>query len=155
MGADMNSALATVLISGATSIVSAYGVVALSHFYGRKRDHEADWRKMKLDHYKEYAGALSGIVHNGNDVDAKRRYADACNSLDLVAPNDVLIALYAFLDETSISNNNRSDEKYELLVSNLFRKMRLDCHPSTPNDPADFTFRTINIPLAVNKKVNT
>jgi hypothetical protein len=149
----MNSAFATVLISGATSIVSAYGVVALTHFYGRKRDHEADWRKMKLDHYKEYAGALSGIVHNGKDEAAQRRYADACNRLDLVAPPGVLIALYAFLDETSVRNRNRSDVKYESLLSDLFRKMRQDCHPSPPNDPVDFSFRTINVPPAANDDV--
>jgi hypothetical protein len=150
----MNNALVTVLISGATSIVSAYGVVALTHFYGRKRDHEADWRKLKLDHYKEYVSALSGTVHNANDEVVQRRFADAFNSLNLVASHDVLIAMYDLQEETSVRNKNKSIKKYELLLSNLFREMRQDCQPTSPNDPADCSFRTINAGLVANKEAN-
>ena len=141
----MNGALLTVLISGVLSISAALGTVALTHYFGRKRDHETDWRKMKLEHYKEYVAALSGIVC-GSNAAAHRRYADAVNSLSLVASPKVLITLYAFLDETSFRNQNRTDLKYETLLSSLLRNMREDCHPKPPNDAEEFTFRTINVP---------
>ena len=42
----MDETVYTALVSGAVAL----GVVVLSHYFGRKRDHEADWRKMKLEH---------------------------------------------------------------------------------------------------------
>ena len=141
-GIAMDGAAMTALISG----VVAIGVVVLTHSFTRKRDREADWRKMKLEHYREYVAALSGIVHHGHESAAQRRYSDAVNSLALVAPREALIALYDFLDETSVSNQNRTPVKYELLLSSLLRNMREDCHPRQPKDSSAFMFRTINVP---------
>jgi hypothetical protein len=142
----MNGALFTVLVSGMLSVVAALGAVALTQYLGRKRDHEADWRKMKLEHYKEYVAALSGTVHHAHDAAVQRRYSDAVNSLSLVAPTKVLTALYALLDETSVKNQNPTLRNYESLLSSLLRSMREDCHPKPPKDSSQFTFRTINIP---------
>jgi hypothetical protein len=142
----MNGAVFTVLISGALSVLAALGTVALTHYFGRMRDREADWRKMKLEHYKEYVAALSGTVHHGYDGAVQRRYSDAANALALVAPTKVLTALYALLDETSVRNQNPTLARYESLLSSLLRSMREDCHPKPPKDGSEFTFRTINVP---------
>ena len=138
----MDGTVFTALVSGAVAL----GVVALTNFYGRKRDHEADWRKMKLEQYKEYVAALSGTVHHPYDSVVQRRYTDAVNSMGLVAPPNVLNALYGFLDETSFSNRNRTPEKYDALLSSLMRTMREDSHPESPNDSAEFIFRTLSCP---------
>jgi hypothetical protein len=135
----------TALVSGAVALATVTFTQALTHYFGRKRDHEADWRRLKLDHYKEYVAALSGIVCS-SDAAAHRRYRDAANSLNLVAPPKVLIALRAFLDETSVKNRNRTDSKYESLFSQLMRYMRNDCHPRSPNDSPESVFLTINVP---------
>lgn len=88
----MSGYLLTVLISGALSVLAALVTVVLTHYFGRKRDREADWRKMKLEHYKEYVAALSGTVHHPMDSTVQRRHSDAVNSLTLVAPTKVLTA---------------------------------------------------------------
>lgn len=142
----MEGTVFTALVSGAVALGTVTLAQALTHFLGRKRDHEADWRKMKLEHYKEYVAALSGTVHHGHDDAVQRRYSDAANSLALVAPTNVLIALYALLEETSSRNQNQTLAKYESLLSNLMRSMREDCHPRPPNDGPGFVFRTINVP---------
>jgi hypothetical protein len=124
----MDGTIFTALVSGAVAL----GVVALTNFYGKKRDHEADWRKMKLEQYKEYVAALSGTVHHPYDSVVQRRYSDAVNSMGLVAPPKVLTALYGLLDETSFSNRNRTAQKYDSLLSSLMRAMREDSHPKEP-----------------------
>jgi hypothetical protein len=138
----MDGTVFTALVSG----VVALGVVALSNYYGRKRDHEADWRKLKLEHYKEYLLALSRVVGRNSDATAQRRYADAANSLSLVAPPSLLVALYAFQDEVSEANQNHDLLKAHSLLSVLMRAMREDCHPKTPGDSLEFTFRVLDIP---------
>jgi hypothetical protein len=141
----MDGTVFTALVSGAVALGTVTFTQALAHYFGRKRDQEADWRRLKLEHYKEYVAALSGIVCS-SDAAAHRRYRDAANSLNLVAPPKVLIALQAFLDETSVKNRNRTDSKYESLFSQLMRYMREDCHPKLPNDDPGFVFLTINVP---------
>jgi len=142
----MDGTVFTALVSGAVALSTVIVTQALTYFFSRKRDHEADWRKMKLEHYKEYVAALSGTVHHGYDAVVQKRYSDAVNCLNLVAPLKVLIALYAFLEETSVKNQNRTDFKYDSLLSSLMRNMREDCHPKSQKDSAEFIFRTINVP---------
>ncbi len=141
----MNAASVAALIAGAVSLA----VAVLAHLFTKKRDRESDWRKLKLDTYKEYVLALSGVVHTGRDQSSQRRYADAVNSFVLVAPPNVLRALYAFQDEISYKNDSKDLGRYEVLFSDLARLMRLDCHPDNPHDARDFIFRTLDIPPTV------
>src|ERR1035438_349974 len=110
----MDGTVFTALVSGAVALVTVSVTQQLTYFFSRKRDHEADWRKMKLEQYKEYVAALSGTVHHPFDSAVQRRYSDAVNSMGLVAPPRVLIALYGLLDETSFINRDptpRSEER--------------------------------------------
>jgi hypothetical protein len=138
----MDETVYTALVSGAVAL----GVVVLSHYFGRKRDHEADWRKMKLEHYKEYLLALSRVVGRDSDATAQRRYADAANSLTLVAPSNLLIALHAFQDEIGEANKHHDPLRAESLLNVLMRNMREDCHPQAPKDSQEFLFRILDIP---------
>jgi|GEM_PF-5346752 len=145
----MSPTVVAVIISSLVSGCVSLGVVALSDTFGRKRDREAEWRKVKLAQYREFTAALSGIVHHGTDEASQRRYADAVNNMTLIAPPQVLEALYAFQDETSFKNTQRNPVRYENLFSDLARKMRLDCHPIKPRDSEHFLFRTVDIPPTV------
>lgn len=90
----------------------------------------AGWRKAKLEHYRQYVAALWGMVQGkAITADAQARYADAVNTLTLVAPPSVLRALYAFQDEISYRNTQRSDERHDQLVNVLLRQMRRDVRP--------------------------
>jgi hypothetical protein len=142
----MDGTVFTALVSGAVALVTVAVTQPITYFFSRKRDHEADWRKMKLEQYKEYVAALSGTVHHPYDPEVQRRYTDAVNSMGLIAPPKVLIALYRFLDETSFSNGNRTSQKYDALLSSLMREMREDSHPESPKDNPEFIFQTLNCP---------
>ncbi len=67
----MNQAIVTTLVSALTSFFVAVGSVVGSNFLGKRRDHEADWRKMKLEHYREFIAAHSAAMHSAADVLAK------------------------------------------------------------------------------------
>jgi hypothetical protein len=138
----MTTAWIITIISGSVSLA----VAVLAHLFTKRRDHESDWRKLKLEIYKEFILALSGIVAVGRGKEAQRRYADAVNSFVLIAPREVLDALYAFQDEISYRNERRSDHTYEELLNDLIRAMRLDSHPKNPHDSSDLVFRTLDIP---------
>jgi hypothetical protein len=142
----MSSTVVAVIISSLVSGGVSLGVVALSDVFGRKRDREAEWRKVKLEQYREFTAALSSIVHRGSDESSQRRYADAINNMILIAPSQVLESLYAFQDEISFKNTRRDPARYETLFSELARQMRLDCHPTRPRDSEDFLFRTMDVP---------
>ena len=123
------SVLVAVISSGA-----ALAVAAISYAFNKKREREAEWRKVKLEHYREYMAALSAVVgHRSNDT-AQTRYSDAVNTMALVAPRDVLRALYAFQDEIRMSNANHSQANHDLRLGDLLRAIRRDVHPKPPDD---------------------
>ncbi|MGD0801519.1 MAG: hypothetical protein ABR906_09400 [Terracidiphilus sp.] len=139
----MDGTVFTALVSGAVALVTVSVTQPITYFFSKKRDHEADWRKMKLEHYAEYVAALSGTVHHPSEETIKRRYSDAFNSMALVAPLDVMAALYALNDETKKNSQEKDFKKYEILLSSMMRAMRNDCHPKNPKDDPEFIFHTI------------
>jgi hypothetical protein len=92
----MDRTLATGLISAIAALLGGVVVAIANYYLSLKREHEADWRKLKFERYQEYIVALSGVVQGRETLEAKLRYADAVNSLSLVAPQTVLSALQAF-----------------------------------------------------------
>lgn len=74
--------------------------------------------------------ALSEIVEGQSTHEKQVRYANAVNSMSLVAPISVLSALRQFQDEISYRNKNRSDERHDFVLNILFNALRDDVHPS-------------------------
>lgn len=124
-------------------ITAAAGLFAssLTFFLTKKKEREAEWRKQKLDHYKEFMAALNDIVGPPAPVEAKVRFASAANNIFLVGSPAVLIALRGYLDETAESNTARSDDKHDERLTTLIFAIRDDLGIE-PNRPiADYEFR--------------
>jgi hypothetical protein len=136
----MDGTVFTALVSGVVALATVTVTQALTYFFSKKHDHEADWRKKKLEHYIEYVAAFSGAARKGSDATAKLRYADAASSLALVAPPSVLIALKTFQDGIDSEDFKHDLRKWGPVWSSLLRAMRKDCHPKNPNDNPDFIF---------------
>jgi len=116
------------------------GVIVTSAL-AQRREHEADWRQTKIEHYQEYVTALSNIVSGRSTPAAQERYADAVNSLALVASPDVLDAVHAFQREISYRNTERSDARHDALLSAAMHAMRADVQPSRIKEPQrEFSF---------------
>jgi hypothetical protein len=142
----MDGTVYTALVSGVVALGTVTLTQTLTYFFSRKNAHQADWRKLKLEQYTEYLLALSRIVRRDSDMEAQRRYADAANSLTLVAPSKILADLYAFQDELGEANQNHDPLKANSLLNLLMRDMREDCHPRAPEDKDGFQFRMLDLP---------
>jgi hypothetical protein len=127
------------------SAASALAVAALSYAFNKRLEREAEWRQLKLDHYKEYISALSDIVGHRSTPASQARYSAAVNSMTLVAPPTVLTALYAFQDEIRVSNQHKTSQKHDATLSALFREIRHDVHPKSPDDDG-IVFRLFDAP---------
>lgn len=130
----------TVAVTAVASVLTAVVAAAITYVLTKRREHEADWRRLKLEQYREFVLALSGIVGRRSTPDAQGRYADAVNTMTLVAPPAVLRALQSFQAQISHRNRNQSLVEHDRALSTLLRAMRADVHPVNPEDPQDFAF---------------
>lgn len=127
------------------AIVVAALTAGATYLLTKRREREADWRKMKLDLYREYMAALSGIVEGRETEEGHVRYVDAVNSLALVASPPVLKKLYAYLDYNSSSNVSKSLEQHDELLTNLVNALRQDVYPDASRGDSR-AFRLITLP---------
>lgn len=112
-----------------TAIITASGAIVLagaSYWFTKKREREAELRKEKLEHYKEFVACLSGVISGESTPDAQRAFSLVCNRLNLVAPQAVISAMQEFQEEIEISNSAESQEVHDKLMSKLIYEMRRD-----------------------------
>ncbi len=147
----MDGTVIAALITGPLSFAGGIIAIVLTQRGSKKRDHEADWRKMKLEYYKEFFAAFSRVARTGSDSTEQQRYADAESNLLLVASPNVMKSLKAFQDARDSEDFKRESNKMERVLCSLMRTMREDCHPEPPNDDPDFIFLRV-IPQPDNAK---
>ena len=112
-----------------TALIAASGALLLAgttFWFTKKREREAELRKEKLEHYKDFVAALSAIASVEWTADDQRAFARACNKLNLIAPQAVVKALQAFQQEIKVGNSQRSLERHDFLMSKVFFEMRRD-----------------------------
>lgn len=119
-------------MSGAIVIAGA------SYWFTKKREREAELRKEKLEHYKDFVACLSGVISGEFAPEGQRAFSLACNKLNLVAPQAVISALQEFQNEIKVSNSEKSQEKHDKLMSLLFYQMRRDLRVAPDDDKHTF-----------------
>jgi hypothetical protein len=107
-------------------IIGSILAAGVTYSFTKKRERDAELRKEKLEHYKDFVASLSGIISGESTPDNQRAFARASNKLMLVAPQPVIEALQAFQQETKVSNPNKSLDRHDELMSKLFYEMRKD-----------------------------
>jgi hypothetical protein len=124
-----------------TTIIAASGAIILagaSYWFTKQRERDAELRREKLEHYKEYAVCLSSVLSGEGTPEGKQAYALACNKLNLVAPQAVLKALQNFQQATKDGNSSTTLEHHDKLMSLLFYEMRKDLGISPKDSAATF-----------------
>jgi hypothetical protein len=121
----MDVGIVAAVISGGVAL----GGVALTYMATKRREREAEWRRFKIEHYREYIAALSGIIEGRSTPEAHSRYADAANSLVLVAPGEVIRRLYEYLATTSNSDREAYQERHDQSLTALIQSIRRDVQP--------------------------
>lgn len=129
------------LIAAVISTSGALVAVVAGYVLTKRAEREVEWRRQKLEHYKEFVASLSGAVAGETTAGAQRRLAKACNDLLLFAPQGVLSTLARFREEISVSNPAKSQERHDALLSELLLEIRADLRIQSPRDPKVFAGR--------------
>ena len=109
---------------------SAVIVAALSYWFTKAREREADWRKWKFEQYKEFVSAISGIAIGNLTPEGERIFLDGCNTLNLIGSQRVLDALSALIESF---NAHKPRAEQNILLSKLIWEIRNDVGiPGTP-----------------------
>ena len=119
-------------------VVAGLPTAAYTYAGTKRREREADWRKLKLEMYREFTTAMAGMAEGDASDEDKMRFNVASNSLHLIASNRTIGALEAFRREISASNQNRSLEMHDRLLSRLFWEIRHDLGDIPTGKPEDF-----------------
>lgn len=127
-----------------TPLIAASGAVVLAgatYWFTKKREREAELRKEKLEHYKDFVASLSGIISGETTNEGQRNFARACNKLNLVAPQAVVRALQEFQLEIKTTNTDRGNRRHDEMMSKLFIEMRRDLGVLPKDSDESFVFR--------------
>lgn len=98
--------LETAIITASASIL----VAALSFYWTKKKEMEADWRKKKLEMYDQLFSALAGIVDGNVTQESRVEFAKATNTIGLIASVDVINAMEQLRFATKPENRGMHDE---------------------------------------------
>ena len=121
-------------------MAAAFGSVALAaitYFFTKQREQDAELRRENLDHCKVYVASLSGIIDGQSSLEGQKEYAQAFNNLHLFAPQAVTDALHEYQRELDPSNTKRSKEGHHQKYTNLMAQIRRDLNVK-PKDSETF-----------------
>ena len=131
----------TTILVTVISAITSLAVAAVTFSLTKQKEREAEWRKQKLEHYREFLDALSGTVGSDSTPEAQRRWAQATNTIGLVASQQVLLALQEFQNAIAHSNPKPSVEEHDRTLNQLMLAIRTDLNISPADDPETFSFR--------------
>ena len=151
----MDSAVFSTAPSGCVAVVVAVLTAGSTYFLTRKREREADWRKMKLDYYKEFVAAFSGIVEGRMTPESEVRYHDAFNSIGMVASPAVLSAVQELQAQISPTNFARTRESHDRKYSEMMNALRQDLQPRGQREANALNFYVISTRPAPSSVIST
>ena len=126
-------------IAAFIGLMGSLVAAAVTYWFTKQREREAEWRKEKLAYYKAFVESFSGIVEGDASPEGHRAFAKASNNLLLFAPQSVIASLNAFRHEIRISNSNRTIEQHDRLLADLLLEIRRDVGVFPQDNPATFS----------------
>jgi hypothetical protein len=96
--------------------LTAIFVATLTYWLAKRREREAEWRTAKLEFYKVFIEATSGIMAEEGSPETQRAYSKASNNLLLFAPQEIIELNYNFRKRAKTGSGISIDEHNELLT---------------------------------------
>ena len=127
----------------AISSVTAIAVAAFTYYTTKKREREAEWRREKLAHYKDYFAALAETIGENISDEARARYCVAFNTVGLFASQDVIGCLHSYQEITRMPYDKVDVAEHDRRLTNLVLAVRRDLKLQPEDDPATFSFHMI------------
>lgn len=135
----MDASVIIVAISSMTAII----VAAVTYYTTKQREREAEWRKEKLAHYKDYFAALAETIGPQVSDDARARYCVAFNTVGLFASQDVIKCLHAYQEITRLPYAEVQAAEHDKRLTNLVLAVRRDLRLRPSDDIGTFSFHMI------------
>ena len=126
-----------------TTVVAIVGWF-IAHVLTKSRERQAEWRKEKLAHYKDYFAALAAVTGNNVSEEARKRYAIAFNTVGLFASQEVIESLHAFQEKTRLGAGTVTLEEHERRLTCLALAMRRDLGLKPKDNEETFHFFMIS-----------
>lgn len=133
----------TSIIIAAISALAAIVVAATTYYTTKEREREAEWRKEKLTHYKDYFAALAETVGDRVTDEARKRYAIAFNTVGLFASQDVIECLHAYQEITRLPAGQVPLEEHDKWLTRLVLAIRRDLRLKPSDNLETFSFHMI------------
>jgi hypothetical protein len=137
----------TTIIIAVISALTAIVVAAITYYTTKEREREAEWRKEKLTHYKEYFAALAGTVGGHATDEARKRYAIAFNTVGLFASQEVIERLHDYQEITRLPTGQVPLEEHDKRLTRLVLAIRRDLRLKPGDDSETFSFHMIAPPV--------
>lgn len=140
----MDANILAAVLGSVVSIVGGVIIAAFTYNCARKLELVAHWRSQKIQHYQELFASISSLASRAVSIDkfkAEERYANAVNTLGLVAPQAVIQKLNVLRNEIMISNPNRSDAGQERALVSMLLEIRKVLGIDATDEPATFRFK--------------
>lgn len=131
------------IIAAIITLVGSIIVASLTFYLTKSKEREAEARRQRMEHYKEFLESLSGVVVSSSSItlEAQLRWQNACNTISLVASQKVLEALWNFQDAIAQNNPDKSPNLHDKRLNELVLAIRADLGVSPKDDPTLFRFR--------------
>jgi hypothetical protein len=127
----------------AISSVTAIAVAAFTYYTTKQREREAEWRREKLAHYKDYFAALAETIGENVSDDARARYCVAFNTVGLFASQNVISCLHSYQEITRLPYHQIDVAEHDRRLTNLVLAVRGDLKLQPEDDPGTFSFHMI------------
>ncbi|WP_417433363.1 hypothetical protein [Kiloniella sp.] len=127
------------IISASAAIV----VAAFTYWATKQREREAEWRKEKLGHYKDYFAALAANVGAHSSHESSKRYAIAFNTVGLFASQEVINCLHNYQYLTRLQADKVPRDEHDKLLTELVLAIRKDLKLKPKDDVSSFKYMVI------------
>lgn len=118
VSAHMESTIVVVLIAMAASIV----VPSITFFLTKKKEREVEWRKLRVEQYKELMDAMSNVAGESPSAESRKRLALTANQVGLFASPAVLRQMTRLLNAVAAGSGDNQDE----IITSLIHAIRTD-----------------------------
>ena len=136
----MDSSILIAIISASASIL----VAAVTFYFTKRYQTQAEWKKEKLEHYRKLLIALSDLAIDGKDKDrANQEFSEYCNTICLVASQDVIHKLMTLHDFFKLPTNKRNYDREPILINQLMIEIRKDIGLTKKDNIEKFNFHLI------------
>ena len=134
----MDTKIVATIVGSAVALATP----SISYYLTKRSERAAARHNLKLEYYRQFVDAISGIVEGSQVDDAGReRFANSVNTLQLVASNNTVRALHSLLDEISPTNPKKTLEAHDRLLSRLLWEIRKDLNDEPTSNPDEFRVR--------------